>query len=770
MLPGILLALLCLLSGCDLSGVFSSGAQPTPGTKTASTTYGPPTGSHLTNYVNPFIGTAPGGSHFGFSGDSGDTFPGASYPLGMVQWSPDTISNLPGGYYSPDVVLKGLSLTHFSGRGCLAYQDFPFIPFVGDITASPALASSLYNSTFSHTSEHARPGYYSVHLDGPNVTAELSVTPHTGLGTFTYPASKQSTMLINASGSINGTRNAGVTITPGVNQVTGFATSTVGCGSNPYTIYFAAHFDRHFTDAGIWEEATVKHGATSSTGKATGAFLTFDTSKHQAVHVQVGISFVSIANAQANLAAEDAHFDLAKTRARADAAWNARLSTIQVQGGTTDEKVNFYSALYHSFLHPNIFNDANGQYIGFDGQVHSVPHGHNQYENIAGWDQYRSLVRLQAILAPAESSDIAQSLVNDAQQGDGHLPRWEQTNVDSHGMNGDGGSLVVAEQYAFGARDFDTVGALAAMINGQPLLREALTDYLSLGYVAASSAGNSADITLEYANADFATAMFAQALGKTEEYRTFLRRSNNWQNLFNRASGYIQPRHSDGSWSANFRPTDQNGFQEGDAAQYSWMVPFNLRALFNDIGGKAGDSAVVQRLDTFFTALNAGPESQYAFMGNEPCFEVPWEYDFAGAPSHTQSVVRRIQTELFHNATGGLPGNDDGGSMSSWYVFSAIGLYPEITGIGGFVIGSPLFTSITIQLAGGHRLHITAPTATGTSPYVQSLQFNGKATTSLWLPWSEVQSGATLDFKLGQTPSSWGNRPEDAPPSYPPPA
>ena len=719
---------------------------------------------NLTQYVNPFIGTSPGGSSFGFGGDSGDTFPGATYPMGMLQWSPDTTSNLPGGYYYPDTTIKGLSLTHFSGRGCKVYQDIPFMPFVGTVNGSPATNGSTYHSSFSHSSESAHPGYYSVHLNGRNVTVALSVTPRTGIGQFTYPHSAASTMMMNAGGSINGNTNSAATITASSHEVTGFDTSTVGCGSNHYTLYFVAQFDRSFTSYGTWNGATVNHGSTSTTGAQSGAFVTFDTRSNQVVHVQVGISFVSIANAQANLAAENANFNLSTIRNHAVTAWNSRLNSIQVQGGTPDEMTTFYTALYHAFIHPNIFSDVNGQYKGFDGRVHTVPSGHMQYENIPGWDEYRSLIRLRAILASSETSDIAQSLVNDAQQGDGHLPRWEQANVDSHGMNGDGGTLMVAEAYAFGAANFDTAGALSAMINGQSTVREGLSDYLNLGYVAASTTGNSAVITQEYTNADFAIAQFAQALGNTTDHTTYLRRSANWQNVFNTSSRYIQPRNSDGSWATNFNPTSDSGFQEGDSAQYSWMEPFNLRGLFDLMGG---NSAVVKRLDTFFTKLNDGPNSPYAYMGNEPSFEVPWEYDFAGAPSHTQHVVRQIQTQLFKNSTGGLPGNDDGGAMSSWYVFSAIGLYPEITGVGGFVIGSPLFTSVTIQLAGGHTLQINTPAASDGNPYVQSLKMNGNATTRLWLPWSSVHNGATLHFTLGSSATNWGSGPGDAPPSYP---
>lgn len=723
-----------------------------------------PTQPELTDYVNPFIGTAPGGSKFGFSGDSGDVFPGATYPAGMMQWSPDTTSNIPGGYNYADSTIKGFSLTHFSGRGCTVYQDIPFMPYIGSLNVSPAADSSLYQSSFSHSSEYAHPGYYQVHLNTPNVEVALSVTERTGIGQFTFPASKAATMLINAGGSINGNSNAGVTIVPGSSEVTGFDTSTVGCGNNHYTLYFAAQFDRSFTNYGTWNKLAVNPGSISGTSAHSGAYVAFDTTTNAIIQAKVGISFVSIANAQANLAAEQSGFNFISVRQHAAAAWNSRLGSIVVQGGSSNEKTTFYTALYHTSIHPNVFSDDNRQYIGFDGKVHTLAPGqHAQYENVAGWDQYRSLFPLLATLFPTEASDIAQSLVNDAQQGDGHLPRWEQANADSRGMNGDDGSVIVAEAYAFGARNFDTAGALKAMLTGQSNIRNDYNDYLKYGYVTANSTGFSAAITQEYTIDDFAIAQFAKSLGDTHDYQLLLQRANNWQNLFNIETGYMQPRNSNGSWVGNFSPGSASGFQEGSAAQYTWMEQFNLHGLFAKMGG---NGVVVSRLDNLFTRLNDGPNSAFAFMGNEPSFEIPWEYDFAGAPSHTQEVVRRIQLALFKHRPGGLPGNDDGGAMSSWYVFSAIGLYPEITGVGGFVIGSPLFPSITLHLSGGHTLQINAPFASDASPYVQSLQLNGNATTSLWLPWTTVQHSATLDFALDNSPTNWGSCATDAPPSY----
>lgn len=745
----ILILLMLSITACD-------GAN-TPVTKVNKVS-----SLNLTRYVNPFIGTATGGSHFGFSGNSGDTFPGATYPMGMVQWSPDTVSNLPGGYYYPDTAIKGFSLTHFSGRGCQAYQDIPFMPYVGMVTSSPYADPANFYARFSHSNEQAHPGYYGVALDASHVKVELTVSPHTGYGQFTYPTSTASTMLINVGGSINGTTHSSVQIQTHNNEVTGSATSTVGCGSNKYTVYFAAYFDHKFSNLGTWSEKSLAALSTHSTSPHAGAFVTFDTTRQQIVHVRVGISYVSVANAEMN-SDENNTGDFATQRNAVDAAWNTRLKSIEVSGGSDDEKSVFYTALYHTLLHPNIFNDRNGQYLGFDGRTHTVAEGHAQYENIAAWDQYRSLIQLRALLAPAEVSDIAQSLVNDAEQGDGHLPRWEQTNVDSHGMTGDGGSILVAQAHAFGATHFDTKAALAAMGNGQAKIREGLNDYRSLGYVASGTTGNSAAITEEYSIDDFGISMFAQSLGNAALARTYRQRSDNWQHLFDSTSGFVQPRTSTGMWPTRLAPTSDKGFTEGSTAQYSWLVPFNLRTLFAKMGG---DAVVVKRLDDFFTQLNAGPSSMYAFMGNEPCFEVPWEYDFAGAPSHTQRVVRTIQAHLFRNTPDGLPGNDDGGAMSSWYVFSALGLYPEVPAVGGFVIGSPLFSDIKVYLGNGHTLHITAATASDVTPYVQQLLVNNASSTSLWQPLDTFKQDTTLTFTLGKNATNWGTGKNDAPPSF----
>jgi predicted alpha-1,2-mannosidase len=721
---------------------------------------------NLTQFVNPFIGTAPGGNNFGFYGNSGDVFPGAAFPRGLFQFSPDTPSGIAGGYNYPDTTIKGFSVRHFSGRGIPCYQDFAFMPLIGLPLTSPATSGTAYHVGFSHTNETSVPGYYRVGLNN-GVQVELTATLRTGMARFTFPNTNAATLLVNASSSIGGTAANTVVLISGTNQIQGYATATIGGGTQLYTIYFAAQFDHAFTSVGTWNGGTMNTGSVFSTGSQVGAYLTFDATTNPVILAKAGISFVSAGNAVANLNAENPDWDFATIQSAADAAWNNLLNKIVISGGSTNLLQTFYTALYHCGFHPNIFNDANGQYRGMDGQVHSVAAGHSQYENIPAWDVYRSASALTALLFPDEASDIAQSLVNHSQQGGGGLPRWQQVNRNSGGMAGDGPLPILATTYVLGATNFDTVAALAAMnLNAGTigtksdgnLVRPGLSDYLNLGHIPGL-----ASVTLEYCSDDFALAQFAKALGDTDKYNTYFARSGNWRNLFNNVNGLLQPRNSDGSWVSNVTATTQAGFVEGSAAQYFWLVPFNLRGLFDTIGG---NSNAVSRLDNFFTKLNDGVATQYAFMGNEPCEGDPWEYDYAGAPSKTQDTVRRIQTQLFKNTPGGLPGNDDAGSLSSWYVFSALGFYPLVPGVGGFVIGSPLFTNATIHLANGQQIIIQGVNASVSNSYVQSLTINGTNATQLWLPFETIRNGAELVFTLSNTPSAWGTGTSNAPPSF----
>jgi predicted alpha-1,2-mannosidase len=670
----------------------ASSAQPDPSPDLAA-------------YVNPFIGTAPApNTGYGLEFDSGDTLPGAVYPSGMLAWSPDTLpTRLPGGYAYPDRTLKGFSLTHFSGRGCTVYQDVPILPTPGD-AAGP-------NPTFQHANESAAPGDYVVTLDN-GIGVELAATPRTGFGRFTFPSGSQPTIDVDAGGSVNRVDAAQIQVDAEHQLISGSLKSQVGCGSDDYTLYFVISFDQPFA---------------TNTISGSRASVTFATN---VVQMKPAISYVSVENALANLSAEDAGWDLDSVRDTARQAWNGVLGRVTVEGAAPDELTVFYTALYHAFLEPNVFSDVDGRYIGFDDQVHQAPTGHAQYANIAGWDQYRSLIQLRTILAPDEASDILQSLVNDAQQGGGGMPRWEQANRNSAGMVGDSPDAFVASAYALGAREFDAQAALAALdlgasepsaTSGGHPVREFGDDWQRLGYVPEQPS-----ITLEYATDDFALAQFARALGRDDLYARYMARSANWSNTFDAATGYVRSRARNGDWVSTDPAAACCGFVEGNGAQYTWMVAFDYSTLFARLGG---NDAAVARLDQYFGQLNAGSEKSYAWMGNEPDLSAPWAYDFAGAPSRTSDTVARIRQTLFTPTPGGLPGNDDGGTLSAWYVFAALGVYPVIPGVGGFATASPMFASADVHLAGGVVLHITHdPTASPTP----------------WVDWSSLSNGGTL--------------------------
>ena len=524
----------------------------------AVTDQGSPISSDPASLVNPLIGTGNSGATDGQI----DTFPGADTPFGMVQWSPDTSPDRAagGGYNYSDSQISGFSLTHLSGPGCARYGDIPVLPSVGAIGSSPGSMTQ----SFSHViAEQASPGFYQTQVGG-NILTQLTATLRTGLGVFTFPRTEQANMLFKAGGSANADSAASAQII-GNDQVVGSATSGHFCGSpGTYTVYFAAQFDRPFQSHGTWTGSSVTPGSNQVSDPNGGAYVTFDTSSAQAVEVKVGISFVSIQNAQLNLATENSGWDFNQVQTAAHNSWDTMLSKVAISGGTFSQEQTFYTALYHAMLHPNLFSDVNGQYPGFDSQTHTVSGGQQaQYANFSGWDIYRSEVPLLALLAPSQTGDMMQSLVNDATQG-GWFDRWPAANDFTGILSGDSADAILSEAYALGVHNFDAQTALTDMIKGATQVpssnqlgqgwyaeRPQLASYLRLGYMPNLSPTTASPVdiggsgTLEYALDDFGIARLAQALGDDTDYQTFMTRAQNWENLFNPNNGYIQPR--DGS-------------------------------------------------------------------------------------------------------------------------------------------------------------------------------------------------------------------------------
>jgi predicted alpha-1,2-mannosidase len=744
----------------------------------AATAAAPLVEHDLAQYVNPFVGTD----------NDGNTFPGATVPFGMVQWGPDTTAN--GWYKYPDSKIRGFSLTHLSGAGCPAYADVPFMPTVGPLKPAPGPDWSDYATAFSHEREQAAPGYYSVELNS-GVQVELSATTHTGFGVFTFPPTAEARLLVNTGGSATGNSDSSVQII-GDREIVGSATSGRFCDSNTsYTIYFAARFDRPFNSFGTWDAAALKPGARASHGKLSGAVLTFDATRERAVKVKVGVSFTSIENARLNLQTESGGWDFAAVRRQAATTWNDWLGRINIAGRTDEQRRLFYTALYHALLHPNIFSDVNGEYMGFDHAVHNA-RPRTQYANFSDWDIYRTVVQLHALIAPRETSDMMQSLVVDAEQS-GWLPKWPLANDVTAVMGGDNPVPLITTAYAFGARSFDARAALNYMIKAatQPgtgmhgyVERPRLVEYLARGYVPITSfqwdngMTGATSASLEYVTDDFCVAQLAAALGDERAHATFMRRAQNWQDLFDPEIGFIRPRRASGVFLEGFDPdavaphsevpwdkSAQAGFEEGNTWQYTWMIPHNYRGLFNAVGG---DAEVTHRLDRFFTKL-VGWGQPYFNIGNEPSFVAPYAYTWAGAPWRTQQIVRRIMTEIYKPTPQGLPGNDDLGATSAWYVWGALGLYPAIPGVGGFVISSPLFPVATIHLGDGRELRITTKRTSPDSVYVQQLTLNGAPYRRTWLSGAALQTGrtTTLAFTLSTQPdTAWAASLVAAPPSF----
>jgi predicted alpha-1,2-mannosidase len=699
--------------------------------------------------VNPFVGTGLSRLH-----DYGKTIPGASMPFGLLYWSPDTVDEVFYVYERP--VTRGFSLTHISGPGCGLFGDVPIFPMMGAPEKSPV--STVNQASFSHDHEHAEPGYYEVTLDS-GIKVRIAASVRSGIAEFHFPGGPaRHTLLIDLGRNLSSTiRRTEIQIRN--RTVTGSVSSGGLCGRpNRYQVYFALELAQTPEAYGTFDETGLAPGSPTASGPHAGGYLTFGSSIETVV-LKAGISFVSTANAEANLRSEIGARDLDVVRSDGRAAWNSALGRARVSGGTEEDRKVFYTALYHSLLHPSVFNDVNGEYIGFDDKVHQA-HGRTQYANFSGWDIYRCQVQLLAMLFPEVASDMAQSLVVDAEQGGG-LPVWAAANDEVGAMVGDPSACILAGFYSFGARAFDVKAALAAMLRGasdphvrsrQCLQRPDLEEYLRLGYVAdhGRGGGGAASVTLEYQNADFAISRLAAALGDSASARALLARSGQWRKLFDAGTKFIRARGVDGSFLPGFTPGSEAGFVEGNSAQYTWMIPYDLAGVIAAVGGT---EAAKERLDDYFSqyydySLKNGP---YFAIGNEPSFGNPWIYNWTGHPWRTQEVVRKTLRDLFSSGPGGLPGNDDLGATSSWVVFAQLGMYPEIPGVGGVTLNSPSFPDITLRL-GKRVLQITAKGAPS-KLYVNDVRLDGDLVRNWWIDWEKLSTASNLRFSLSAAPN-----------------
>jgi len=748
-------------------------------------------------FVNPLIGTA----------NSGNIFPGAVLPFGMVAFSPEelpadgTHRSLPGGYSYQASEVRGFSLTHLSGAGCPGSGDFVFMPVMGEVRESPALnlRDPQYTSGFKHSDERAAAGYYGVRLDN-GVFVELTATQRTGMARLRFPGGKTATLLIRSSDNETFSVGSEVRIDPARRTVSGWLRSGGFCRGGAisdydgyYTIYFVAHFDRPFQSHGTWKNDAIRPDSESAEGgtavkgqvplgdggKGAGAYVTFGATPDVEVQMRVGISYVSEANAEENLRAESPEGTTFESiRAKATDAWNAALGKIEIHGGMHDQKAVFYTALYHALLHMNLASDVNGEYRGMDQATHHLEGPQSaEYANFSGWDVYRSQVQLVTLLFPKIASDMAQSLLNQANQW-GCWSRWTHQTGAANVMNGDPSAPAIAAIEEFGGDEFDVKGAYESLLaaaltphDGHRCSRPNLQQWLTEHYFTASNTRHDTSVadTLEYSTADFALSQLAGRQSDTANEEKLLQRARYWKSLYNPKAtpqeGYLQPRKRDGNWKS-FDPASTDGLVEGTGAQYLWMVPFDVRGLFELMGG---NEPAIQRLDRFFRDEHGGwaftADGVHPGFENEPSLGTPWLYDFAGAPSKTQETVRAVLDRLWHDSPDGIPGNDDLGEMSSWYVWAALGMYPEIPGRAELLLTSPLFAETTIHRENG-TMRLAARRRIGSDVFIHQVRVNGKRWQRPWLPESFVRLGGTVEFDLSDKPSGWGSKADDAPPSF----
>ena len=541
------------------------------------------------------------------------------------------------------------------------------------------------------------------------------------------------------------------------NKCEGYAEGGNFCGLlTPYKVYFVAEFDTDAVESGIWKRNELKPNSTFAEGEYSGVYFTFDVSKKKNVQYKIGVSYVSIDNARENLKAENAGWDFKKIQNQAEAKWNHYLGMMEVEGTNPDRITQFYTHLYRSFAHPNVCSDVNGEYMGADFRVHKTRSKH--YTSFSNWDTYRTQIQLLSMLDPETASDIVISHQLFAEQSGGSFPRWVMANIETGVMQGDPTPILIANAYAFGARNYDPKPIFEIMRKGaeepgsksQDIeTRPGLRQYLDKGYYNAS-------IQLEYTSADFAIGRFAlYAVGHEFASWRYFHFARSWKNLYNPETGWLQSRNPDGSWKSL-----GEDFRESTYKNYFWMVPYDIAGLVDIIGGK---EEAEKRLDDFFLRLDAGYNDAWFASGNEPSFHIPWVYNWIGRPYKAQAIVNRVLNEQYSSKIDGLPGNDDLGTMGAWYVFACIGLYPEIPGVGGFTVNTPIFSSVKIHLKKGN---IVIKGGSEKNIYIKSMKLDGKLYESTWIDWDLLSNGATIEYVTSSKPDmKWGTK--VVPPSFP---
>jgi len=674
--------------------------------------------------VNTMIGTGGDGLRATF------LYPGATYPFGMVQFTPT--------FREPQCGFTGLLL---SGVGCWSLGQFPVLPQNGNIEQSP---SHMFNWKNSISGQKGSAGHYQCTIDNA-ITTELSVTKRSGMarmkrnnghGDMSFAIGVGFEMTNGEIGRAEGRINS-----EGAFEGHAIAHDFCSAADTPFDIYYYAEFDRKPSKYGSWKDGDIYPDSDFATGQESGIYLSF--ADCDTLHYKFALSFVSMENAKENLRSENPGWDFDAVHRSAEDAWEKYLSMVDVKGDDYPRIEQFYTHLYHSLIHPSLCSDVCGEYMGSDFKVHKVAPGHNAYHMFSNWDTYRTQCQIVSMLAPDVMSDIVTSHANFANFCSGGMPRWTMANYETNVMQGDPGSAICATAWAFGARDFDKDAVAKAMyrtaedVNCKSQVfpaRPNLDDYLKCNGNCPPS------MTLEYAIADYAIAQYAlNAMGDAEKYKYYVERSHSWRKFVNPDTHWIQGLSPEGEWLGWH--ARWNEFQEASHVIYHWMVPHDMPKLIELTGGT---DASEKRLDFLFEKLDDLYDGEHFAACNEPGFGVPWSYNWTNAPQKTCSVVNRILNEVYSTGIDGVPGNDDLGAMGSWYTFACLGLYPYISGVGGFATHCPIFEEIVLHLPGGDVL---ISGGDNSQTYHSKILVNGRPVQNHWIDWEQICNGGKIEFK-----------------------
>ncbi len=738
---------------------------------------------NLVQYVKPIIGTS----------KMGHTYPGATVPFGAVQLSPetDTLSYEVNGKYNGDVykycagykyedkTIVGFSHTHFSGTGHSDLGDFLIMPTQGKLQLNPGTADqpkSGYRSAYSHANETAEAGYYKVKLDDDNITAELTATSRVGMHQYTFPKSDQSHIILDLMAGIYNYEDKTVwtyvrvvndTLITGYRQTNGWArTRTVYFAmsfSKPFKSYGRKSYDAKQAYRGFWGKFNQDQNFPEIAGKKIKMFFDFDTNEGEQIKVKFALSPVSQENALQNMRSEISGWDFNHVKAQAQSTWNKELNNIQVTT-SNNNKINFYTALYHAFINPTTYTDVNGEYKGLDQNVHKAD-GFTNYTTFSLWDTYRALHPFFNIMQPSRSNDMVKSMLAHYDQSSLHmLPIWSHYANDNWCMSGYHSVSVIADAIIKGTYSGDANKALdACVVTAKHRDYEGIGLYMDKGYIPAERSGVSVSNTLEYAYDDWAIAQLAKKLNRNDVYDEFIKRSQNWRNNYDAASGFMRPRLADGTFKKAFDPkdTEGQGFIEGNSWNYSFFVPHDPASLIEVMGGKKKFAA---RLDSLFSMHL--PDEFFAHTeditregiiggyvhGNEPAHHVAYLYNWTDEVYKGQAQIRHILNMQYKPTADGLGGNDDCGQMSAWYMFSAMGFYPVAPGADVYSLGSPLVNKAVVNLENNKTFTVEALNQSDKNVYVQKVMLNGKEITNNSIKHSDITNGGKLTFYMSAKP------------------